>query len=350
MNKKLVIGLMIILGLLLIPAAWAARDDLPKYILDQMHNDINYSVITERNLDDLPKILDTVKPKFFLVVQCKPEALDADTAAKIMEWVKRGGILWFYDSRLAPSFGMENSPLEKDDMNGQPHNGDYGTGKVSGFNVVAHASALEEHQIVTGVQSIQVFIMEVGKNQFSAVKSDTPGVIPLFQVNLQKKTVVALKGVGKGWIIFKPLIWLDVLGGERFQVNLKEFSGGYGVPKSRTPIISPDAFKIDKKGPPKLSRLDSMILSDGQQVLGKIEENTFEIAADSGTLKKKVSEIESIKFLPTGTRIKLSNGSEIVGTILTMGINFRTTAGKVVNVAKEDIVSINFNVGKDAHK
>jgi len=347
MKRRLMIiamaGLLLLAGAL---PAGASKDELPRYILDQLHNDITYTIITEKNLDGIDKLIQNHSPRHFAVIQADPGQFQEEHGKKLMEWVGEGGILWYYDSRLAPFFGMENSPLDRGEINGQPYKGDYGTGKAPGYNVIAHSVPFGDHPVVSGVESIQVFLMEVSPDKFSAVSSETPGVTPAFQVNLQKRSVVALKSVGKGWVIFKPLIWLDVLAGERLQANLKEFSGGYPVPKSGKPIIPPEALKPDKTGKVKLSRFDSLILADGQQVIGKVDEDFIEYAGDRGIIKLSVKEIDSIKLLPTGTLITMLNGTEETGTLMSLSIKFKTLSGRIVSIDKEDVVSIKFNAGK----
>ncbi len=334
--------LVFVLVLLSFVCGYAKRSDLPKYIRDQLHNNITYTVITGRNLDTLPKMCEKVKPHHFMVLQVLPQNFKKEDAQLLLDWVKRGGVLWFYDSRLAPYFQMENSPLCKKKVEGKPYEGDYGATKVKGINTIAHALPFAKHDIKKGVQSIQVFLMKVGKDKYSAVSSKTKGVIPVFQVNLEPKAVVALKKIGKGWVIFKPLLWPDVLGGERFQVNLMEFSGGYSVPDGGKEIIPRKALEGK---PVKLSRYDSLILSNGQQIVGMICEKELEFMASEGTRKEKVSNIKSIRFLPTGDEITLKNGKSFCGTSLFMKVKFKTHTGKSIYINKEDISTIYFNVG-----
>lgn len=336
-----IISLLLAGVLLFNSTALAKKSDLPKYIKDQLHSDITYTVITERDLDRLDELVLTDKKHHFVVVQIPPEQFKKQHADMLMGWVKKGGVLWFYDSRLAPFFGMENSPLKEDDVRGKPYDGDYGTQKVKGINTIAHAYPFSEHPVKTGVQSIQVFLMKVGENTFSAVSEKTEGVIPLFRVNVEPKAVVALKKIGQGWVVFKPLLWPDVLGGERFQTNLKEFSGGYPVPKSEKPVIPAEAFKGKQV---KLSRYDSLILSDGQQVIGKVEEDKFEFMGPEGTVTKKVEEIDYVKFRPTGDEIKFKDGGKFNGSTLALELKLKTTTGKTVTIGKEHIMSIKFDI------
>ncbi len=328
--------------------AMAARDDLPRYILDQLHDDITYTVVTQRNLGEIDRLPEVPQKKHFLVIQVPPENFDQDKADRVMGWVKSGGIMWFYDSRLANYFGMKEAPLRENDFQGKPHRDSYGAGKVDGINCIAHALPMLEHPLGTGVQTIQIFLMQVAPGQYSAVASDSPGVIPLFQVNLENKAVVALKKVGEGKVIFKPLVWLDVLGGERFQTNLMEYSGGYPVPKSGQAIIPAEALRAGSGGPAKLDRYDSLILSDGQQVVGKVLESDFEFVGDSGIEKLSVGRMDSIRLVTTGTTITFKDGSKSTGSILTLSVKFKTLAGKTVKVNKEDIINIKFDVGKDS--
>lgn len=326
----------------LIPGGNASAE-IPEYIKDQLHRDIRYMVITERNTDWIKNLKPGSKPVHFVVVQTKPDVLKDAEYKAIMDWAEAGGVVWFYDSRLAEHFGMKNSPYDRDKIKGENHKGDYGSGKVDGMNIVASSLPFADHEVVTGVRNIQVFLIEIEKDKFSAVASDTPGVIPLFAPNIEKKCVVAMKKVGKGWVVFKPLLWPEVLGGERFQVNLKEFSAGYPVPKSEKAVIPPEAYTGK---PVKLTRYDSLILTDGNQYLGMVMDKKFIFMGGEGKMEKPVDKIESIIIQPTGDTVKLRDGSEYTGTLMTLTVELKTTAGKKVKVEKEKLQSIQFDVGE----
>ena len=337
------ITLTVFLFLFLCSLTGTASADLPKYIKEQLHGDIRYQVVTERNLNWLKKLKPGTKPVNFVVVQAKPESFREEDSKAILDWVKSGGIVWFYDSRLADHFGMKNAPYDRDEIRGKDHTGGYGTGSVKGMNVIANALPFADHEVVTGVRNIQVFLIEIEKDKFSAVSSETKGLIPLFAANLEKKCVIALKKHGKGWIIFKPLLWPKVLGGERFQVNLKEFSAGYPVPKAEKPVIPMEAYKGKSK---KLKRYDSLILTDGNQYLGMVMDKKFTFIGGDGKVEKNVDKIESITIDGTGDKIELRNGEKHTGTLLALSIELKTTTGKKLKIEKDKIKSIVFDIGE----
>ena len=316
--------------------------EIPEYIKEQLHRDIKYMVITERNLDWIKNLKPGSKPVHFVVVQVNPKLFTEEDSKTIMDWVKSGGVVWFYDSRLAEQFGMKNAPYDRSKLKGENYKGGYGNGKVDGMNIVASSLPFADHEVVTGVKNIQVFLIEIEKDKFGAVASDTPGVIPLFAPNIEKKCVVAMKKVGKGWVVFKPLLWPEILGGERFQVNLKEFSAGYPVPKSEKAVIPPEAYNGK---PVKLPRYDSLNLTDGNQYLGMVLDKKFVFMGGEGKMDKKVEQIESITIQPTGDTIKLRDGSEYTGTLMTLDVELKTTSGKKVKVEKDKLQSIHFDVG-----
>lgn len=320
-----------------------AYAEIPEYIKDQLHRDIKYTVITERNLDWIKNLKPGSKPVHFVVVQVKPDQFKEKDSKAIMDWVNSGGVVWFYDSRLAEHFGMKNAPYDRSKIQGENHKGDYGNGKVDGMNIVASSLPFADHEVVTGVKNIQVFLIEIEKDKFSAVASDTPGVIPLFAPNIEKKCVVAMKKVGDGWVVFKPLLWPEVMGGERFQVNLKEFSAGYPVPKSEKVVIPAEAYSGKSV---KLPRYDSLNLTDGNQYLGMVLDKKFIFMGGEGKMDKTVEQIESITIMPTGDTIKLRDGSEYTGTLMTLNVELKTTSGKKVKVEKDKLQSIHFDVGQ----
>jgi len=343
LNFTRVLPVALILLVLLFFHSAAAWGELPSYITDQLHRNIRYEIITERNLKVIKKYKPGSRPVHFVVIQVAPKNFTGEQAKSLMEWVESGGILWFYDSRLAEHFGMKNSPYEKKKIKGEPYKGGYGVGKADGLNVVASALPFVEHEVATGVRNIQVFLMEVGENKYSAVSSETPGVIPIFAANIEKKSVVALNKVGKGWVIFKPLLWPEILGGARFQVNLKEFSAGYPVPKAEKPVIPRKAYKGK---PVKLKRYDSLILSDGNQYIGMVMEKKFTFMGGEGKIEKKVDQIKSISITEIGDRIVLRNDETHTGTLMILNIYLKTTTGRKVKIEKENIQSIDFDVGQ----
>ncbi|MCE1248043.1 MAG: hypothetical protein LWY06_15485 [Firmicutes bacterium] len=320
-----------------------AGAELPAYIEEQLHKNIKYEVVTERNLDFIAKLKPGTKPVNFVVIQAKPESFKDSHAKAVMDWVHSGGTVWFYDSRLAEHFGMENSPYSVDKIKGQPYNGGYGSGKVEGVNVVASAVPFTDCEIANGLQSIQVFLMEVGKDKFSGVSSTTKGVMPVFVVNLEQKAVVAVKKHGKGWVIFKPLLWPEVLGGERFQANLKEFSAGYSVPKAEKSMIPTD---FNKGKPSKLARYDSINLSNGEQTIGMVTVKSFSILGSEGTKEIKVDDIKYIRINETGAKIKLKNDREYQGALLTLSVEVKSPTGKRITLEKSKISNIDFDVAQ----
>lgn len=341
LKRELLITVFVIFYLIILTGI--SRAELPEYIKEQLHRGIKYDVITEKNLDTLEKYKPGTKPVHFLAVQV-PHVLFKEEHAKILlDWVNSGGIIWFYDSRLASYFGMENAPYDKKKIRGKDYEGGYGTKKVRGMNVVVGVHPFAGSDVVSGVQSIQVFLMEVDKDRYSAVSSKTPGVIGLFVANEENKCAVAMKKHGKGWIVFKPLLWPEVLGGERFQVNLKEFSAGYPVPKSEKPLIPSDFYKGK---PAKLKRYDSLKLANGEQCVGMVKAKEFSFMGGQGNVKVGVDKIEFIKVSMTGDKLKLRDGKEYIGNLMTLSIELKSTTGKRIKINKEDIQSIHFDVGE----
>jgi hypothetical protein len=343
--KKL-FSMLILLTLLILICSSTSRAmkiELPEYIRNQIHGDIRYTIITERNIGMLDVLLENAKSRHFVVIQTKEDTLTQEHADKILAWVEAGGVMWFYDSRQAHFFGMKNSPLKESEIKGQTHTGGFGTGAVPGFNVIAHTYPFAEHPVATGVQSIQVFLMKVGEGLYSAVEDSGNGIIPIFGVNLEPSTVVALRQHGEGWVVFKPLLWPDVLGGERFQVNLKEFSAGYPVPMGEKPVISSAVFKGK---PRQLARYDSVYLLDGQQVIGMIEEKTLQFMGGDGVYKTSVNEVESVQFNPVIHTLNLKDGRQFQGQLINRTMKFRSPTGKVIEISRENIVGITFDVGE----
>ena len=64
-----------------------------------------------------------------LVLQLFEGDLDGPTATLLLDWVRKGNSLWFYDARLGPFFGFEPLLLKKDQFTNRPESGEYAGAK-----------------------------------------------------------------------------------------------------------------------------------------------------------------------------------------------------------------------------
>lgn len=161
-----------------------------------------------------------------LVLQVFEGDLDGATASQLLEWVRKGHSLWFYDARLGPFFGFEPLLLKKDQFTNRPESGEYAGAKREG--VATTALAMGGHVVNTGVGQVSAFLPKMGET-YAAVNV-TADTIPLLRFTHQSPALAALRREGRGLIVFKPLLWPEALSGDRFQSNLLEFSAGFQVP------------------------------------------------------------------------------------------------------------------------
>lgn len=229
-------------ALLLMTALWccAAADAvqrLPESIRKQLHRRSEYHVLWVKGSEPgtlLDRLPDHVK---IVVWQALPEVTRTEDVQRVLRWVESGGVLWFQDSRLAPLFGMQADPVHRADLrNVKEHQGQYGAfKKLQGAATYAMAPVAQPHAVMTGVKGVQVFLLKVGEDQYSAVHL-TPNLTPLLKLQwlpkrpLYEKVIAGLMQRGRGNIVFKPLIFDEVYSGARFQANLLEFSAGFPVP------------------------------------------------------------------------------------------------------------------------
>lgn len=179
-------------------------------------------IINNDNISDFSETIKDSGKINFIVFQADFKKADAKTASVLMNWVEKGGCLWFYDSRLAPLFGMKNSPMNFKDLESKSMSAEFGSGKISGAPLGAQSH--RGTPITVGVRRVVVFVPAVGKDLYSAVALED-GILPVLQVPEQEKSLVcAVKKIGKGNIIFKPLLWEKQYDGKVFQRRIINYS------------------------------------------------------------------------------------------------------------------------------
>lgn len=223
MRRTVPILLLVLLALCL-PAAAEMAESLKR----EFHKmeELGLAIVTDSSLRDADRLLKDPKLKV-LVLQVEPKSLGEEQAARLMEWVRAGHTLWFYDSRMGPLFGMKPFPLRSDQFKGKPEDGTLGERVYGGLATTGLATG--PHEVLSGVGQCTVFLPELEEDTYSAVavEGDT---VPLLQFTPDSPALAALRRDGKGLIVFKPVLWTKPLSGERFQSNLLEFSAGFGVP------------------------------------------------------------------------------------------------------------------------
>jgi hypothetical protein len=327
---------------------------IPESIKSFYHSDkeLGIKVVTGRNVQDIKKLESEPASARIVVVQASREQLTPDLVTILMNWVKQGGTLWFYDSRLADFFAMEAMPLSSDGLNHKKMEGEYGdTKKYPGIAVLGNPYG--DHPVLTGVTGAVIFAIEVGKDQYSAV-SARKGTKALLKTDLTKDVAVsALREEGKGMVVFKPLLWESQVDGARFQGNLKEYSAGLPIPKITTKQSKiTDEHMIEKKDFGQKSLVDIVHLADGRIASGKVLTESITFDTPDRTLKIPVADL---KYLEVGTgsgmdTVVFKTEKKTTGfCTLKGGVQFLTPSGIKVMLEKQDIKKILFNESKEAH-
>ena len=167
-----------------------------------------------------------------LCFQSFSETLDEESHAELLKWVREGRSVWFYDARLAPAFGMKDTYFSGEDFRTKPEEGVLGGKKRSGLATVG--MSLGSHAVQTGVGQVTIFLPEIELEDEEElvyggveIEGDT---VALLQSSLDSPALIACRREGKGFIVFKALLWNEPLSGDRFQMNLLEYSAGFQVP------------------------------------------------------------------------------------------------------------------------
>jgi hypothetical protein len=188
-------------------------------------------IITSENIEQFDKLIISSEEKNCVILQVKPELMDDAHAKILMDWVRRGGVLWYYDSRLARFFSMKEAPFEIGDIPCKRFEGEYGSEKKQA-GIAVGCIAWGNHSLTTGIRKVLVFVLELEKGKYSAVADE--GVLPLLKIERTARySVAALRKVGRGSIIFKPLLWEDQYDGRDFQRILIKYSSKDPVPFPR---------------------------------------------------------------------------------------------------------------------
>lgn len=366
--------------LIFIALAGSAQAQMSTHLKEEFHNQEAYGVEIVERASGLRSALLKDETRV-LCYQSFGEELNEETAQEILDWVREGHTVWFYDARLAPHFGMRPTYFEASRFRNKPESGQVGGKKYSGVATVA--VSLGTHAIQTGVGQVTVFLPEIveeGKEEVMhggiEVAGDTEA---LLQFTLDSPALVACRREGKGLIVFKSLLWTLPLSGDRFQSNLLEFSAGYQVPgpagvgkvgsppgpeaeyvegRPAEPVVAgqrpaenatanPDTqantgktnAKPEKQGPWVLE------LKDGTTLQGELDCDLVEFETGTSSLKLKPEEVEALEF---GSSVKLdritTKGREQTGLLLTSPIRFRTDRG-VEEFEKEDLQKLSKAAG-----
>ncbi|HEY4003231.1 MAG TPA: hypothetical protein VGO93_30465 [Candidatus Xenobia bacterium] len=162
-------------------------------------------------------------------------SLTDEETADLLEWVQKGGSLWFSDCRLAPRFGMEPAPLDvrvlsATTLERQPYGGQR---HVALLTAVVYAAT--QHPLVDGLQFERGFLLGADESHVSTVKAggDVVGLMRLTSDPHDPhadQMAAALRMVGHGSIVFRPVVTDGT-----FEYNLKQWVARQYADPSPTP-------------------------------------------------------------------------------------------------------------------
>lgn len=306
-------------------AGWASGGEYKARIL----------VITNKNRDEV-NLLGPGGPHYDIaVVQTTPGTLTHDQSDSLMAWVAAGGTLWFHDSRLADRFGMTPDPLSAVMFECQKAEAKdvFGLGAPTA-GALAVAVPSSDYATGTGVSRVQVFLPEVDTLKYSAVKVE-PGVASILKVDDEPRAVAAVKMVGTGMVVFKPLLYKQ-FDWERMQGNLIEFSCGRPVPSLTAK---------EQARPP--GRLDLVILRNGATVKGTIVDKDLSFLPSNSTsyVEVNASSVKEVVIgLPNGfDQLTTNDGRVQLGMFMSAEVVLQTDWKSRQTFSKADIASVVFD-------
>lgn len=361
-----------------------AQAQMSDALKEEFHDAEQYGLVIVENLSQLRGALHDEATRV-ISFQSFGETLDEESQKELLEWVRSGKSVWFYDARLADKFGMRPIFLKEQQFRHKPEKGVLGGKKRHGFATVA--LSLGSHVVQTGVGQVTLFLPEIPDQDeeemtYGAVEvaGDTKA---LLQFALDSPALIACRREGKGFIVFKTLLWNEPLSGDRFQMNLLEYSAGFQVPgpagvgKVGSPP-GPDAEYVEgepvepvsarsEKGSVEAAQGNNVVaqpiegkgadttvkvpvervgdwmleLQDGTTVSGEYEGEQVEFETGTSSLKLKPDQVESLTFGSSMSldKIVTVQGKQKSGLLLSTPIRFRTSRG-VEEFEKEDVVRL----------
>jgi hypothetical protein len=357
----------------LLALCWPASAQVGSHLKEEFQDPEKHGI---RVVDHVGEVRSALRDENvrILCLQALGESLDAETQSMLLEWVRSGHTVWFYDANLAPQLGMKPYLLTAEQFRNKPEKGVLGGSKRAGLatTVMSHGA----HAVQTGVGQVTIFLPEipVGGDQeklYGAVEiaGDT---VPLLQFALDSPALMALRRDGRGLIVFKTLLWNEPLSGDRFQLNLLDFSAGYQVPgpagegKVGSPpgpdaeyvtgepamplqqgAVAPPQSTPPVSEPPDRPQANrpvgswSLELKDGTTLSGEPDFVIIEFETGTQSLKLKPDDISSLEFGNSVTLDKLttSKGKTQSGLMLSTPLKFRTEHG-VEEFEKEDLIKL----------
>lgn len=274
---------------------------------------------------------------------------------------------------------MQPYYLLPEQFRNKPEKGVLGGKKRPGVATVAVSYGF--HPVQTSVGQVTVFLPELkapetGKASYGSVEVEGD-TIPLLQFALDSPALVALRREGRGLIVYKTLLWNEPLSGDRFQLNLLEFSAGFQVPgpagqgrvghppgpeaeyivgepavplgEHRVPTGSPN---LENQGqgtlsePSDTARKESaawaLELRSGEVIYGEWRQERVDFETGTGSLKLSLEDVQSVEF---GNTIRLDElttvrGKTSKGLLLSTPIVFRSGKDSEDKFDKENVVRI----------
>lgn len=296
-------------------------------------------ILTGKNLSGISEIEKRPCPVRIVALQVQENQLKPDIRKILLSYINDGGTLWFYDSRLAYIFGMKNAPLNGKDLRYNTHRGDFGN-ESRAFGAATYLQAYGNHPALKGVNLVLAFLLEIGKEKFSAVEV-SEGVIPILIANDPHCAAAAEKSIGRGKVILKPLLWQEAVDGKRFQKNLLEYSAGFPVPDIKDLVTVNKTRNIN----PKPDEVDRVILNNGQYYDGKLESKKIKIETMDSSFTFSISDLSDINIRSSLNmdEIITRDGKNFRG-IVSWGdeLRLKTTDDKVMTFSKIEVSKIIF--------
>jgi len=329
---------------------------VPSMAKKGLHTEAEYRILVIKGKEparDVDALVATPDAYRIVVWQCLPEFTKESDTTRVMEWVRNGGTLWFQDCRLAPYFGMEADPLLKAELKGlKEHKGEYGGNKKQKGAATFAIAPPGRHEVLQGVDAVQVYLLLVGDDLYSAVHF-TDDMTPLLKVELVKgqplydKIVAGMIFPGKGRVIFKPLVFSEQFTGDRFQINLLEWSAGFGVPNFASPSGQKDG-PAPATPVSSTTTTDRIECADNTVVDGTIVNKFFKLVLyepelSTGDIATTAAAVIRIRIDGFRDQVELRDGRKMVGSVqFPDDLQVKDAQGKVRKFRKLEISRITF--------
>ncbi len=340
---------------------------LPPEVLSQVKK-TNPLVITDTNRDDIWKLRPGPKQLMseYVILNTSFDKLESEMVEVLREYVRNGrGILIsapLSGNRVFPEIEFTGRNYKTEETKSHTCDSDakeswMRSGQRKSYTVYEPLGSANRHPLNTAIKIVVVFDSYAGKDLHNTVGwyywgpwdfsiENNPSALPILLRERKGENVCCAAaynfGAGRillisGEIVNFPLIQNKysehLFDTERFAVNVDQWLAGFRIPGSASGGIDSGINK-------EKTQYDSVVLKNGDNISGQIQNESLEIKTSYASVSFRVNEISKITVEGGGSNtdvIILSNGDRLSGMLQTPLIKILIPSGTTLDIEKDKI-------------